>query len=204
MTTTHAPGMGFGPGDAGHHRRRVLLVAVVVVACAAVVLPLGVRGLDRDNARAVAAAPTTAGTARGDRDGAAGQDPALGPLGNLPALLGKTPDALRVGLREGSSVRVGDVTTGTLRHSAAGWQVVVRWSGRLQPLPTRGAVTLGRGAWVAASGKVYTRVPTGRSGQFRVYAWEPRGGSAYTAPTLRAVSLGQVCFDRSFTAYGTC
>ena len=204
MTTTHAPGMGFGPGDAGHHRRRVLLVAAVVAACAAVVLSLGVRGLDRDNARAVAAAPTTPGTPSGHRHGTGGPDPALGPVGNLPALLPHAPDGVRAGLRVGSSVRVGDVTTGTLRHTAAGWQVVVRWSGRLQPLPMRGAVSLGRGAWVAASGKVYTRVPTGRPGQFRVYAWEPRGGSAYTAPTLRAVSLGQVCFDRTFTAYGTC
>ena len=40
--------------------------------------------------------------------------------------------------------------------------------------------------------------------RFRVYSWDPRGGSAYTPPALVANPLGQVCFNRSFTAFGDC
>jgi hypothetical protein len=82
---------------------------------------------------------------------------------------------------------------------------VVRWDGRVQPLATTGRVGLGAGtSWVAPSGLVYTRVPTGVAGRFKVYGWQPQGGSAYTAPSLAATSLGAVCFNHDFTDFGGC
>jgi hypothetical protein len=107
-------------------------------------------------------------------------------------------------LRDGQPVRVGDITEGTLRRTAAGWQVLVRWDGRLRPLTTHGPVALGDDSWVSASGLLYTRVPIGPTGRFRVYAWSPRGGSVYSPPLLVATDIGRVCFDPDFTAYGDC
>ena len=43
-----------------------------------------------------------------------------------------------------------------------------------------------------------------RPGRFRVFAWDPRGATAYTPPTLVAKNLGLACFNRSFTAFGDC
>ena len=92
-----------------------------------------------------------------------------------------------------------------LRRTTGGWQVEVRWDGRTQPLVTTGRVSLRDGtSWVARSGLLYTRVPTATAGRFKVYAWQPEGGSVYTAPTLAAAPLGQVCFDDSFTDFGGC
>jgi hypothetical protein len=105
-------------------------------------------------------------------------------------------------------VRLGVVTDGVLQRMPDGaWQVLVRWNGRLRPVPTRGPVQLAAGAassWISEEGLLYTRVPTGTPGRFRVYGWDPRGGSAYTPPTLVSISLGQACFNQDFTAYGTC
>jgi hypothetical protein len=128
----------------------------------------------------------------------------MGPQGDLPPLLASTSSGLRIGLQSGARVRIGDITEGRLRRTTDGWRVVVRWDGRRQPLKLRGRVSLGRASWLSADGLLYTRVPTGRPGRFRVYAWDPQGGSAYTPPTLVAVSLGRVCFNSSFTAFGNC
>jgi hypothetical protein len=125
---------------------------------------------------------------------------ALGDPGDLPPLL---PSG-RPELRDGQSVRVGDITEGTLRRTAAGWRVLVQWDGRLRPLATRGRVALGDTSWVSASGLLYSRVPAGTPGRFHVYAWTPRGGSVYTPPVLVATALGRVCFDKTFTAFGDC
>jgi hypothetical protein len=205
MATTHAPGAGFEPGDA-HRHRRAAVIAGVVLACTAVAVPFGVRGLDDDDARASAGTPTAPANQVSHRHQAAGtrSAAALGPRGDLPPLLASSSAGARTGLRPGARVRIGDVTDGSLRRTPAGWQVVVRWAGRLQPLTLHGPVSLGRGSWLSADGLLYTRVPAARPGHFRVYAWDPQGGSAYTPPSMVAVSLGQVCFNPSFTAYGNC
>lgn len=203
MAMTHAPGTGLGPGDTGpfgHLRfgRRTAIVAVVALVLAAVVIPFGLHALDRDGAQA---APATTSTPTTPSQHQPQKSSALGSRGDLPSLLpARTP-----ALRAGAKVRVGDVTTGSVRRTTAGWQVVVRWDGRLQPLTTSGPVRLGDGTtWVASAGLLYTRVPTGEPGRFKVYAWQPQGGSAYTAPGLVATSLGAVCFNASFTDFGGC
>jgi hypothetical protein len=202
MATTDASGTAVGP--MGKHGRRTTIVAAVVLAFAAIVVPFAIRDLGGNGARASAAAtrvstPTVAPAAH--QPGAT--DPALGPHGDLPALL-----PARSKLAAGAHVRLGNVTDGVLRRTPGGaWQVLVRWDGRLQPLPTRGPVQLAAGAassWISGEGLLYTRVPTGTTGQFRVYAWDPRGGTAYTPPTLVAAPLGRACFDRAFTAFGNC
>lgn len=198
MAATHAPGTGIGPGNAGKHRWRAAVFAVTVLACAAVALPFAVRGT---HATDVQAAPVSA--TQGPPGPAAHLVPTRSALGDprqLPPLL---PSG-RPELRDGQAVRVGDITEGILRRTGAGWQVLVQWGGRLRPLTTRGPVTLGDTSWVSASGLLYTRVPTGTTGRFHVYAWTPRGGSAYTPPLLTATALGRVCFDKAFTAFGDC
>jgi hypothetical protein len=205
MATMDAPGAGFRPDDAHRHRRAAVIVGVVL-ACAAIAVPFGVRGLDDDDAHASAATPTTRVTAapHHGHHGGTRADAALGPQGDLPPLLASSSVGVRAGPQSGARVRIGDITVGTLRRTPGGWQVVVRWDGRLQPLTLHGPVSLGRASWLSADGLLYSRVPAARPGRFRVYAWDPQGGSAYTPPALVAVSLGQVCFNRSFTAYGNC
>jgi hypothetical protein len=205
MATTHAPGTGVGPGDAGGHGRRGVVVAAVVLALGVIVVPFGVRSLDHDGARAPAAPPTTTPSPAPAQHRQPGtKDAGVGPRGDLPALL----PASRAGLLDGVHVRLGDVTTGALRRTpSGGWQVLVRWNGRLQPVPIRGPVSIGGSSsvsWVSAEGLLYTRVATARPHRFRVYAWDPQGGSAYTPPSLVAVTLGPVCFDAGFTTFGTC
>jgi hypothetical protein len=209
MAVTHVPGTGIGPGDA-RGRRRAAVIAAVVLAVVAIAVPFGIRGLDHDATPASASvvhgaggpsAPTTTHHHR------ASTDSALGSHRDLPRLLpaaGSTP-----GLADGQTVRVGDITQGTVRRTPAGaWQVVVRWAGRWQALPVRSSagspVSLGRTSWVSASGLLYTRVPTATPGRFRVFSWDPQGSSAYTPPTLLASPVGLVCFDAAFTAYGNC
>lgn len=205
MATMHAPGAGVGPGDAGKHRRSAV-IAAVVLACAAIAAPFGVRGLDRDGARASAAPPTEpVSVTSPHRGGGSATLAALGPQGDLPPLLAAPSVGVRAGLQDGEHVRVGDITDGTLRRTpGVGWQVLVRWDGRLQPLTLRGPVSLDQASWVSALGLLYTRVPDGAPGRFHVYAWDPQGGSAYTPPSLVAASLGRVCFNTSFTAFGNC
>jgi len=204
MATTHAPGTGIGPGDARKHGRRSAVIAAVVLAGAAIAVPFGARSLDRDGALS-AAPPTSPSPTPATHRHHARDDATIGPRGDLPPLLPSGGAGVRAALREGARVRVGDITDGTLRRTpGAGWQVVVRWDGRLQPLPTHGPVGLGAASWVSASGLLYTRVPTGITGRFHVYAWDPHGGTAYTPPTLVARDLGRVCFDRTFTAFGDC
>jgi len=211
MATTHSP--GFGSGDVGHHGRRAAVVAAVVLAAAAaIVIPFAFHGLDRDGAHAspaTDAGPSPVTTTAGHREHRSGD---LGPRGDLPAML----PAARSGLTDGARVRVGDVTEGVARRTPGGhggWQVMVRWNGRLQPLATRSPVPLGTASpatgaayttWISAGGQLYTRVATGTPGRFHVYAWDPQGGSVYTPPTLVATDLGRVCFDRAFTAFGDC
>lgn len=209
MATTHVPGTGIATGLRKHGRTAV--IAGVALAVAAIVVPFGVRGLDRDGPRETGAiasvpSPTPAPATAAQRTDHGGDVATVGPRGNLPPLLAADGDGVRAGLQDGARVRIGDITEGTLRRSHAdGWQVMVRWDGRLQPLPTRGHVALGDGvSWVSASGLLYTRVPTSTPGQFRLYAWDPHGGSAYTPPSLVADSLGRVCFNPSFTAFGNC
>jgi hypothetical protein len=109
---------------------------------------------------------------------------------------------------------VGDVTEGVLRSPEGGTpRVYVRWNGRLQPLMTRGTVKLGDGSvggrgtayatWLAR-GRLYTRVTTSRPDRYRIYLWQPVGGSAYTPPILRAISLGTLCLDETPRTYDTC
>ena len=207
MATTHAPGTGTATAAHGH-ARRTAVIAAVVLAAAAIVVPFAVHSLDRDGPPASGATgtlpsptPSPATAAQHTDDAAA----TVGPRGNLPQLLARDGDRVRAGVHDGARVRVGVVTEGTLRTHADGWKVMVRWNGRLQPLPTRGPVTPRDGvAWVSASGSLYTRVPTTTPGRFRVFAWKPHGGSVYTPPSLVAEGLGQVCFNPSFTAFGTC
>jgi hypothetical protein len=203
MATTGASGIGVGPF--GRHGRRTTLLAVAGAAlvCAAIVVPFAVRGLEGGGAQASTAVrvaqPSVEPAAQQPRT----SDPALGAQTGLPALL-----PARSKLVPGAHVRLGVVTDGVLQRMPDGaWQVLVRWNGRLRPVPTRGPVQLAAGAassWISEEGLLYTRVPTGTPGRFRVYGWDPRGGSAYTPPTLVSISLGQACFNQDFTAYGTC
>jgi hypothetical protein len=182
----------------------VVLAGVVLVA-AAIAVPVGVRGLDHDGAHGSAATSTTPVTGTPHRHGRGTRaDAALGSQGDLPPLLASSSVDVRSGLRAGARVRVGNITDGRLRRTSGGWQVVVRWGGRFQPLALRGPVSLRRASWLSAAGLLYTRVPAGTPGRFRVYAWDPQGGSAYTPPALKAIGLGRVCFNPTFTAYGNC
>jgi hypothetical protein len=192
-----------GVGPIGRHGRRTTIVAAVVLAFAAMVVPFAVRDLGGSGAQATPATRVSTPTVAPATHQQSASDPALGSQGNLPALLPS-----RSKLTPGASVRLGDVTDGVLRRTPGGaWQVLVRWNGRLQPVPTRGPVQLAVGAatsWISEDGLLYTRVPTGTAGRFRVYTWDPRGGSAYTPPALVSTSIGQACFNSSFTAFGNC
>lgn len=205
MATMQVPGTGLGVEDLGSRSRRWAVIAAVFLAFLAIVVPFVVDAM-HDHGRAATTAtqtaPRTAPTASPSPHGTTGpsSDSSLGARGGLPSLL----PAQAPRLADGQPVRVGDVTTGTVHRSAAGWQVLVRWDGRLQALPTRGPLSFGPGTWVARSGLLYTRVSTGTPGRFQVYAWHPIGGSAYTPPTLVATSVGDVCFDRTFTGFGGC
>jgi hypothetical protein len=201
MLTTDASGTGVGP--IGKHGRRATIVAVVALAFAAIVVPFAIRAVGGSGGQASAAIPVAPPPVAPVTHEHAETDPALGRHDGLPTLLPS-----RSKLTPGARVRLGDVTDGVLRRTPGGaWQVLVRWDGRLQPVPTRGPVRLAVGAassWIAADGRLYTRVPTGSHDRFRVYSWDPRGGSAYTPPALVARPLGQVCFNASFTAFGDC
>jgi hypothetical protein len=200
MATTDASGTGVGP--IGKHGRRTTVVAAMALAFAAIVVPFAVRGLGGSGAQAspathVSAPPVAPATHQQPTD------QALGDQGNLPALLPS-----RSKLTPGARVRLGNLTDGVLRRTPGGaWQVLVRWNGRLQPVPTRGPVQLAAGAassWISQDGLLYTRVPASAPDRFRVYTWDPRGGTAYTPPVLVSTSLGQACFNRAFTAFGDC
>lgn len=202
MAATHAPGTGVGP-ERRRHARQATVVAALAVA--AVVVPFGLHDVVHRDRASVAGPATASPPAPAPRQGTA-VDPRLGSRGDLPALL-----PARGRLTDGAHVRLGDITTGVLRRTHdGGWQVLVRWDGRLQPVvphaPSR--VDLGSGravaTWVSRDGLLYTRVVTSRPGRFRVYAWEPRGGTAYSPPVLVATSLGQICFNRAFTSFGDC
>lgn len=200
MATAQAPGTGIGPGNAGKHGRRSAVIAGIALASAAIVVPFGLRGAGHAGAEASPAAPVTHAPSVPAVHHHAGNDSPLGAQDDLPPLLSSGPPALRDGVR----VRVGDVTEGMLRRTPGGWQVLVRWDGRLQPLPTQGPVSLGATSWVSASGYLYTRVAADTPGRFRVYTWDPDGGTAYTPPSLVSSELGPVCFNKSFTAFGDC
>ncbi|MGC4113019.1 MAG: hypothetical protein QM747_21900 [Nocardioides sp.] len=207
MATIHLPGTGWGAADGGR-RRRLAVAAGVALVVAVIAIPFALRGLDHDHSATTSTTRVATGTSSPPTTPNRSQhhqsttDPALGSQADLPALL---PLAAAAPLQDGQAVRVGDLTEGTLRHAPGeGWRVMVRWADRLQPLATRGPVSLGVGAWVAQSGMLYTRVPTGTPGRYDVYAWQPQNVSAYVAPTLVATSLGTVCFNTSFTAYGAC
>jgi hypothetical protein len=205
VTTTQVPGTGPGT-HGGNQPRRAAIIAAMVLACAAIVIPFTVHAFDRSSAPTHAAAAVSAPsqvTAPALRRPAA--EPEVGQRGDLPALLPR-----RSRLTDGARVRIGDLTSGVLRRtSAGGWQVLVRWNTKVQPVPTRGPVRLGgpsvqgETSWVSDEGLLYTRIPIG-TGRFRVYAWDPRGATAYTPPTLVATDLGRVCFNHSFTAFGDC
>jgi hypothetical protein len=206
MTTTQVPGTGVAP-DRARHGRQAAIVAAGALALAAVVVPFGLRDAGDKGAQASAAThptpPSPSTPVRPDPLVRAG----VGSPGDLPDLL----PAARTGL-DGTRVRLGDLTEGVIRRTPdRTWQVLVRWNGRLQPVATRGPVRLGgsstahgSASWVSAEGLLYTRVPTGSPHRFRVYAWDPRGGTAYTPPTLVATDLARVCFNPSFTAFGNC
>lgn len=205
MATIHVGGAGIGP-HSGKHGRRTPIIAAIVLACAAIVTPFVVHALDHDSASPSAvthvSAPSRVTTPAHQHPQAAS---GVGRRGGLPALL-----PARAGLTDGTRVRLGDLTSGVLRRtSGGGWQVLVRWNGEVQPVPTRGVVPLGgpsaqrSTSWVSQAGLLFTRVPLG-TGKFRVYAWDPRGATAYTPPTLVATEVGLVCFNRSFTAFGDC
>jgi hypothetical protein len=179
------------------------VIAGVVLVCAAIVIPFGLHGVQRSGAQASPAtqpSPTTIPQPTGHHETPA--DAALGSHGDLPPLLPTRSAGLHAGLR----IRIGDITGGLLRRTPAyHWEIVVRWDGRLQPMIMGGRVSLTDGtSWVSRSGLLYTRVPTDTAGRFRVYAWDPQGGTAYTPPALVATGLGAVCFNPSFTAYGAC
>src|SRR5262245_44105789 len=147
VATIHVPGTGVGP-HGGKHGRRVAIIAAVLLAFAAIVAPFALRDLGRSGAQASAAthvsAPSPTASARGH---STATDAAVGPRGHLPALLpGHTK------LTNGTHVRLGDLTSGVLRRTPDGtWKVLVRWNGRLQPLPTRGPVELVRGSGARGS-----------------------------------------------------
>src|SRR5262245_34400812 len=117
-----------------------------------------------------------------------------------------------------SPARVGDLTDGVLVSQEGGdsdtWRVYVQWGGGIRQLATRGPLPLGSGfgpdgdtaylSWMGQDGRLYTRVGTAHPGRFHAYAWQPVGGSAYTAPVLHAVDLGTVCLDEALDTYGTC
>jgi hypothetical protein len=205
VATVHVSGTGLGP-HGGKPRRRGPIIAAVILACAAIVIPFAVHTFDRSSAATPAATPVSAPsqvTTPAHRLTVA--DPGVGQRGDLPALLPR-----RSRLVDGARVRLGDVTSGVLRRtSVGGWQVLVRWNSKVQPAPTRGPVQLGgpseqrSTSWISEEGLPYTRIPLG-AGRFRVYAWDPRGATAYTPPTLVATDLGRVCFNHSFTAFGDC
>jgi hypothetical protein len=176
------------------------VIAAVVLACAAIVVPFGLHALDHPAAVPAVAPLQTSPSSTTHEHHRATTDSALGSQGDLPSLL----PAASPSLSDGISVRVGDITTGAVRRMPAGWQVVVRWDGRLQPLTARGPVSLGAGSWVSHQGLLYSRVATPTPGRFRVYAWGAQGGTVYTPPTLVATSLGEVCFNQAFTAFGGC
>jgi hypothetical protein len=213
MATTHASGTGVAPDRSRHGRQAAIgaAVALAVVAILAVAVLFGLRDVGDKDAQAspathpTASAPSAAPASPIPDDPGAHAD--VGPRGDLPALLPAAPTRSAV-----ARVRLGDVTDGVLRWTPdRTWQVRVRWNGRLQPVATRGPARLDASStvqrstsWVSEEGLLYTRVRTGSPHRFRVYAWEPRGGTAYTPPTLVATDLGQVCFDPSFTAFGNC
>jgi hypothetical protein len=207
VATIHAPGTGVGP-HGGRPGRRATIVAAVVLAFAAIVVPFGLRDVGKSGAQASPATHATASPPSTTAHRSPVVDAAVGPRGDLPALLPARSARLSDGLR----VRLGVITDGVLRRTPAGtWQVLVRWNGRLQPVPTHGPVRLAGGpaghapaSWVSDEGLLYTRVAMARPDRFRVFAWEPRGATAYTPPTLVAKNLGLVCFNRSFTAFGDC
>ncbi len=203
MAATHAPGPGVGP-ERRRHARQASVVAALAVA--AVVVPFGLHDLAH-RARDAATAPATASPPTSSARQRPAVDPRLGSHGDLPALL-----PTRGRLTDGTHVRLGDVTTGVLRRTPdGGWQVLVRWDGRLQPVVPHAPRRVGPGSsgptvatWVSRDGLLYTRVVTSRPGRFRVYEWEPRGGTAYSPPALIATPLGPVCFNHAFTAFGDC
>jgi hypothetical protein len=202
MAITHGPGERLEPDGAGRRHWRAAVLAVAALVAAAIILPFTLAELDLRHPHA-GGIPVPAPHVHPPRpDSVVDQ---VGPRRHLPPLLPARAAVLRPGL----PVRVGDVTEGTLRLTTGGsWQVVVRWGGRSQPLPTSGPVALAAAtSWVSERGSLYTRVATGTSGRFLVYAWVPRGGSAYLPPTLVARSLGAVCFEHAFsafTAFGDC
>jgi hypothetical protein len=206
MAALHAPGTGAEPAG-GRHGRQVAIVAAIALVLAVVVASFGLRGLTGDDAQASPATQPTPSPPWTPTRQDPGVRAGVGPRGDLPALppAARSPSA-------GTRVRLGDITDGVLRRAPdRTWQVRVRWNGRLQPVATRGPVGLGgpstayvSASWVSADGLLYTRVPTARPDRFRVYAWEPRGGTAYTPPTLVATDLGSVCFTPTFTAFGDC
>jgi hypothetical protein len=57
---------------------------------------------------------------------------------------------------------------------------------------------------MSADGSLYTRVGETTPGRYRVYAWQPEGATAATAPTLVAQDLGTLCIDEMLGTYGTC
>ena len=205
MATTHVPGTGLGP-HGGKHGRRAPIIAAVVLACAAIVIPFALHAFDRSSSPTRAATSVSAPSqVTAPAHGHPTADPEVGGRGDLPALL-----PARSPLTNGAQVRLGNLTSGVLRRtSAGGWRVLVRWNAKVQPVPTRGPVQLGgpsvqrSASWVSDDGLLYTRIRIG-AGQFRVYAWDPRGATAYTPPTLVATDLGRVCFNPSFTAFGDC
>jgi len=203
VATIHVPGTGFRP-HGGKHSRRAAILGAVVLAFAAIVMPFVLHEVgDDDGAKASAATGTTPPSVAPATHQHQATDPAVGPRGTLPDLL-----PARSRLSDGAHVRLGNVTDGVLRRTPAGaWQVLVRWDGRLQAVPLRGPVRLAAGpatSWISEKGLIYTRVPTTSPDRFRVFAWDPRGATAYSPPRLVATSLGTVCFNHAFTAFGTC
>jgi hypothetical protein len=203
VATIHVPGTGFRP-HGGKHVRRAAILGAAGLAFAAIMVPFVVHEVGGGKgAEATAATRSTPPSVSPTTQQHPPTDPVVGPRGNLPDLL-----PARSRLSDGARVRLGNVTDGVLRRTPTGaWQVLVRWDGRLQPVPLRGPVRFAAGpasSWITADGLLYTRISTSDPDRFRVYAWEPRGSSAYTPPTLVATSLGTVCFNRAFTAFGTC
>ena len=93
------------------------------------------------------------------------------------------------------------------------WRVWVWRDGNLSALATDGPVPLGGGftadgahaiaSWLAADGRVYTRVGTDIEGRYDVYGWNVGPDDP---ATLVAHDLGTVCLDLYATPvrYGTC